>query len=153
MDELKEKKKYRMRNPTIKQRKSFELYMKSLVKNEPRTLGSILLEAGYTPAQASSPTAITTSRGWEFLKKELDGEGAKSAFNELVSATNEDKRTRLASAIEITKIQGGYPAQENKVIGIFGNLGDLQKKDDRPEDITGEDSIPSSSGTEESSGV
>jgi hypothetical protein len=145
----------KMGMPTIRQRKAFEIWSKALAENDPLSFKEIMMRAGYSEMSAINPTNLTLSRGWEVLKKELDGEGAKNAFNELVASTNEDKRTRLASAIEITKIMGGYPAQENKVIGIFGNLGELQKKEDgnRTEDTTGEDSIPSSSGTEESAGV
>jgi len=152
--DLGEKKKNKVK-PTIMQRRVFEIYLREMAKEKPMKLGKMLLEAGYSKRLSRNPAlAVFNSRGWAELKKELDGEGAKKAFNDLVAESNEDKRTRLASAIEITKIQGGYPAQENKVIGFFGDLEKLRKTNDiRPEDTTGDDSIPSSSGTDESSGV
>lgn len=117
---------------TIKQRRAFEVYLKHLKNKEPMSMEKILIESGYSPSTAKHASKkITHSRGWDILKKELDGEGAKDAFNDLVSRENEDKRTRLAAAIEITKIQGGYPAQENKIIGIFGKINSIS--DPEPE--------------------
>ena len=103
-------------------------------------------EVGYSAATAICPNKNLTSKvGWDILKRELDADGAKQALNELVAPQNENKNVRLAAAIEIIKIQGGYPAQENKVIGLFDKISEL-KKNDRPDTTPTENPIPATSG-------
>jgi hypothetical protein len=140
--------------PTPMQEAAFNKYLECLKKGERPILGKIMMAVGYSPYFSESPTNNLTSKpGWQVLKKRLDSMGAVQAFNDLVSQENEDKRTRLASAIEITKIQGGYPAQENKVVGLFGDLEKLRNNDNKSENITGEDKLPTTPGSGESAGV
>jgi len=127
--------------PTPRQRKAFEIYVKSLAANDNKSFKKILMEAGYSLQTASyGSSSIKHSPGWTMLKKTLDTTGAHDAFNELVSSKNEDKRTRLASAIEITRITGGYPDQQNKVVGFFSNLDSLRRKDD--DDVIRQETSP-----------
>ena len=138
---------------TPRQQAAFKVMLERLAKHEPVILKSIMREVGYSEATAINPGLNLTSRpGWDALKRELDAGGAKQAFNDLVSPHNEDKRTRLAAAIEITKIGGGYPAQENKVIGLFEKVSELQKND-RPGDTTEENQFSTPLRTTESVGV
>ena len=131
---------------TPRQQAAFKKMLEKLAKHESVILGTIMREVGYADATAINPGLNLTSRpGWDLLKRELDSNGARDAFNELVAKQNTDKRTRLAAAIEITKITGGYPAQESKVIGLFEKVGELQQ-DDRPENLSDENQLPSSPG-------
>lgn len=101
--------------------------LQKLAKKEPVVLKQIMMEVGYSPNTAVCPGKNLTSKvGWDILKRELDADGAKQALNELVSSENENKNVRLAAATEIIKIQGGYPQQENKVIGLFEKVSELQ---------------------------
>lgn len=119
---------------TPRQQAAFKKMLEKLAKSEPVVLGSIMREVGYSPATAINPTKNLTSKvGWDSLKRELDSGGARDAFNELVAPQNTDKRSRLAAAIEITKITDGYPKQDNKVIGLFEKVGELQVNDKEDE--------------------
>jgi len=101
---------------------AFKIMLERLSKHEPVTLRSVMREAGYADATCVNPQKNLTSKpGWEALKRELDAGGAKNAFNELVAPTNEDKRTRLAAAIEIMKIVS--PDKQTNVIGLFEKIG------------------------------
>lgn len=134
---------------TPRQQAAFKKMLERLAKSEPVVLGTIMREVGYSAATAINPGKnLTSKEGWEVLKRELDSNGARDAFNDLVAPTNEDKRTRLASAVEITKITGGYPAQESKVIGLFEKVSELQK-DDKPKNPSGEDKLSSPPGATE----
>jgi hypothetical protein len=116
---------------TPRQQQAFKVMLEKFAKHEPVILGQIMREVGYSPNTAINPALNLTSKpGWELLKRQLDSGGAIQTFNELVSPDNQDKRTRLASAIEITKITDGYPKSENKVIGLFEKIGELQN--DKP---------------------
>lgn len=138
---------------TPRQQAAFKKMLEKLAKSEPVVLGTIMREVGYSEATSINPGLNLTSRpGWDLLKRELDSNGARDAFNELVAKENQDKRTRLAAAIEITKITGGYPAQESKVIGLFEKIGELQKND-RPENLSDENQLPSPPGTAEGLGM
>ena len=128
---------------TINQQTAFKIMLERLMKHEPIVLGKIMKEAGYADATCVNPEANLISRpGWEVLKRTLDSNGAIQTFNDLVAPDNEDKRTRLSAAIEITKIQDGYPKQENKVIGLFEKVG----KDFNDEPTTTENQLPSTPG-------
>ena len=116
--------------PTIRQEAAFKIMLEKLKKKEPAVLKTIMREAGFAPSTCINPELNLTSRpGWQILKGQLDSNGARDALNELVSAENEDKRTRFSAAVEIIKIQDGYPKQDNKVIGLFEKIGELQIND------------------------
>ncbi len=132
---------------TIRQQAAFKKMLEKLANHEPVILGAIMREVGYASATAINPGLnLTSKEGWEVLKMELDSGGAKQALNELVSSENTNKNVRLAAAVEIIKIQGGYPQQENQVIGLFEKVGELQK-DDKPEAFANEDKLSSAPGT------
>ena len=131
---------------TPRQQAAFKKMLEKLANKEPVVLGTIMREVGFSEVTSKNPGKNLTSKvGWEELKRELDSNGARDAFNDLVSGENQDKRTRLAAAIEITKITGGYPQQENKVIGLFEKVSELQ--DDKSKNTTDGDKLPSASGT------
>ena len=136
---------------TPRQQAAFKLMTEKMRNHEPALLGQIMREVGYSAATAINPTAnLVNTEGWQTMKNSLDRAGAIQTFNELVSSKNKDSRTRITAAIEITKITGGYPAQENKVIGLFGKLEDIQ---DEPNRISEENQLLSSSGATEGAGV
>jgi hypothetical protein len=107
--------------------------LEKLAKKEPAVLKKIMVEAGYSPNSAINPELnLTSKKGWQILKNELDANGAKSALNDLVSPENDDKRTRLSASVEILKIVS--PEKQTNVIGLFEKLGELQ--DDKSSEIT-----------------
>lgn len=119
---------------TPRQQATFKRMLEKLAKGEPVILGEIMREVGYAPATAINPGLNLTSKvGWESLKSELDSGGARDTLNDLVSPKNTDKRTRFSAAVEIIKIQGGYPQQENKIIGLFEKVGELQANEQKDE--------------------
>jgi len=135
---------------TINQQTAFKIMLRKLMEHEPIVLGKIMREAGYAAATCINPQANLTSKpGWEVLKNRLDSGGAIQTFNELVAPENEDKRTRLAAAIEITKITDGYPKADNKVIGLFEKVGN----DFKNEPTATENKLPAPSWTTESPGM
>ena len=136
-----------MKKSTPRQQAAFKKMLEKLAKHEAVVLGTIMREVGYSDATAINPGLnLTSKEGWEQLKRELDSNGARDAFNELVSKQNTDKRSRLAAAIEITKITGGYPQQESKVIGLFEKIGNDFKQDDKS-GVSTENQLSSTSGT------
>jgi hypothetical protein len=119
--------------PTLKQEAAFKIMLKKMKDNEPTSLGKIMKEAGYSANSAINPELnLTSKKGWEMLKRKLDASGAIVAFNDLVSAENEDKRTRLSAAVEITKIVN--PEKQNNVIGLFEKIGELQNESETSTD-------------------
>ncbi len=136
-----------MTKSTPRQQAAFKKMLELLAKSEPVILGTIMREVGYSTATAINPGKnLTSKEGWDALKRELDSEGARDTLNDLVSPRNTDKRTRFSAAVEIIKIQGGYPQQESKVIGLFEKVGELQK-DDKPRDTPTENQFPAPLGT------
>jgi hypothetical protein len=104
--------------PTIRQEAAFKIMLEKLKKKEPAVLKKIMLAAGYSESSAVNPELNLTSKvGWEMLKRQLDGNAALQAFNDLVSASNEDKRNRLTAAIEIFKVIS--PDKQANVINLF----------------------------------
>ena len=121
------------KKPTIRQEQAFKIMLEKLAKKEPAVLKKIMVEAGYSPNSAINPELnLTSKKGWQILKNELDANGAKSALNDLVSPENDDKRTRLSASVEILKIVS--PEKQTNVIGLFEKLGELQ--DDKSSEIT-----------------
>jgi len=137
---------------TPRQQAAFKLMLEKFQKHEPAILGEIMREVGYSTATSINPGAnLVKTVAWQSMKRELDSGGARDTFNELVSPRNTDKRTRLAAAIEITKITDGYRKAESKVIGLFEKVGELQtpQADDKSNTVTVEDKLLTTSGTAE----
>lgn len=138
---------------TPRQQAAFKLMTEKLMRHEPALLGQIMREVGYSLTTSANPTAnLVNTEAWQTMKNTLDKPGAVRTFNDLVRPENKDSRSRLAAAIEITKITGGYPPQENKVIGLFDKLSEL-RANDRPTDTPEENQLLPPFGPDEGSGV
>lgn len=57
-------------NPTIKQKKAFDILVESGRKGKSMTKGEAMVQAGYTIETAKAPTKLTESEGWKKLLEE-----------------------------------------------------------------------------------
>jgi len=80
---------------------------------------------GYTKATAKTPDKLTGSKAWQQMLKEINEEDILQRVREI--ALDDDKRASLQASDMIFKLKDLYPAQKNKVLGLFGSLEELEK--------------------------
>jgi len=114
---------------TENQKQAFNIRTKLIKEKKPVVMGEVMKDAGYSNRMSEHPGVLIKSKGWEELKKTLNEDDAIKTFNDLASDKNEDKRSRLDASKEILKINDRYPAQKNKITGLFDKLEEI---DDKP---------------------
>jgi len=136
---------------TIKQRQAFKIMLEKMTSKDPITMGQILREAGYAKSTSETPSLVTTTKGWEELIAQINDIPLLEKLYEI--ALGDDKRACLQAIDQIMTLKDRKPKADNKVIGLFEKVGDLQIKNDRTEQTAKVDKLLSAPGTTESPGV
>ncbi len=129
--------------PTIKQKTAFDKIVKNMSEGNPKTAGEILTESGYGKI-ALQPSRILDSKGFQELLTIIDDKEILDKFRDIL--LGDDKRSSLSAGIELLKLKNRYPQQENKVIGLFEKVGELQTND-KSQDSPTENLLPSAQGS------
>src|SRR3990167_1942524 len=93
---------------TLKQRTAFEKTVENRRKGNPKTMGQILLDSGYSRAMAIKPTEVTRSKGWhELLNEVFPDERLAIVHSELLDSN--DQRVKKEALHMAYQLKDKYP--------------------------------------------
>jgi hypothetical protein len=108
---------------TLKQKTAFKKTLKNIEERNPKSMGEIMLESGYSKATAINPGKnLIQKKGWQELLAAIDDGAILKRIIEILLDT--DKRSSLTAADMLLKLKNKYPDQKTKAMGLFLNLGD-----------------------------
>ncbi len=91
---------------------------------KPLPVGAILRKSGYREL-ANQPSRVLDSKGFQDLLGTIDDGVIINRLYEIVR--DEDKRAIIAASHEILTLKDRYPAQKNKIIGLFENITSIEE--------------------------
>ena len=92
----------------------FDKTMKKIAEGKKPVVSKIMLEEGYSESAAACVKVLRTAT-WKQLKEALPKNEIMQVFADLINENNYDKRTRLAAAIELCKLNDLYPTKKLKI--------------------------------------
>lgn len=98
--------------PTLKQKTAFTKMVENIGNANPKTMGEILLESGYSEAISKSPDKVVKSKAWNEMLSEIDDEPLIKNLNSM-ALDKKDKRASLQATDMLLKLKGRYPNQNN----------------------------------------
>jgi len=84
--------------------------------------------AGYKDTTAKTPKKLTGSKAFQEVLLDIDDEAIVKEIKNIAMAKTND-RAKLQAIDMLLKLKDRYPAQKNKVIGLFDKLSDITDKD------------------------
>ena len=111
--------------PTIKQTNSFNKMVEKVGNKESISMGSIMLESGYSKAVAKNPSKLTKSKGWKQLLTKIDDSKLLDRVYE--TALGKDNRSSLGAVDMIFKLKDRYPDRNLRIGRIDDMLNDLRE--------------------------
>jgi len=94
--------------------KAFKKYAEEYAAGRKPVVSKIMLEVGYTPHMART-CRVKHTMTWKKLLEGMANTKVMKVFDDLIDEDNEDKRTRLAAAIEVCKLKDLYPGKRLKI--------------------------------------
>jgi len=107
---------------TSKQKTAFKKVIKNAQEGNPKTMGMILRESGYSVSKSKTPKSILDSKGFQKLLARVDDEVILSRVAEILIDT--DKRSALTAADMFLKLKDRYPDKQIK-IGAIQQIKDI----------------------------
>jgi len=92
----------------------FDKTMTQIAEGKKPVVSKIMLEEGYSESAAACVKVLRTAT-WKQLKEALPKNQIMQVFADLIDEKNDDKRTRLAAAIELCKLNDLYPQKKLKI--------------------------------------
>jgi hypothetical protein len=92
----------------------FDKTMTQIAEGKKPVVSKIMLEEGYSESAAACVKVLRTAT-WKQLKEALPKNEIMQVFADLINEKNDDKRTRLAAAIELCKLNDLYPTKKLKI--------------------------------------
>ncbi len=92
----------------------FDKTMEKISQGKKPIVSKIMLEEGYSRS-ASACCKVLRTATWKQLRDSLPKNEIMQVFIDLISKDNEDKRTRLAAAVELCKLNDLYPTKKLKI--------------------------------------
>ena len=111
---------------TIKQKTAFKKMLENVRNSNPQTMGQVLVNSGYKEI-SKQPSRIINSQGFQELLAQIDDNEILNKFREILRS--EDKRSALASGIELLKLKGRYPKEETKFTSLFTSIKAVSKEE------------------------
>jgi len=92
----------------------FDETVKQIAKGNKPVISKIMIEKGYSQSSANC-LKVTQTATWRQLLNNQDKYRIYKVFDDLIDESNEDKRTRLAAAVELCKLHDLYPGKKLKI--------------------------------------
>lgn len=92
----------------------FDRAMEMIGEGKTPVISKLMREEGYSNSSAACVKVLRTAT-WKQLRDAMPKTRIMKVFDDLIDETNEDKRTRLAAAIELCKLNDLYPAKQLKI--------------------------------------
>ena len=113
---------------TLRQKTAIKKTLENIGIRNPKSMGEIMVDSGYSPSMAKNPKELTQSKAWEKAMAGVNFAAHLQELNELAStANNEDKDNVLKGKDMLFKLGDKYPAQKSKVLGLFAGLESIEE--------------------------
>ncbi len=121
------------KKPTIKQKAAFQAMLEAIKNGKDVEMKSIMLKAGYSLATAEHPDLNLTSKdSWQQMLNRVDNQQLVDVLNSIANDKDEngrikDKDAAIKAIKEVFTLKDLYPAQKNKIIGLFEKINTLEE--------------------------
>ena len=95
-------------------KRCFDKTMEQIGAGKVPVISKIMKEEGYSESAAACVKVLRTAT-WKQLRDAMPKNQIMQVFADLIDETNTDKRTRLASAVELCKLLDLYPTKKLKI--------------------------------------
>lgn len=112
---------------TIKQSTAIKKVSENIRNKNPKSMGEIMVESGYSKKTSEAPQRLTDSKAFQTFLATIDDSKVLEQFYKM-AITDTDKRVKIEAGKEIFKLKDRYPKGETKIIGMFGKLEGIMVK-------------------------
>jgi cellobiose-specific phosphotransferase system component IIA len=101
--------------PTLKQKTALKKTLENIANRNPKTMGEIMIDSGYSVATAHNPEKnLISKKAWKELIEEVDKKEIRDTFTEIMREKG-DNRNRITAAVELSKMLGLYPKEQTDI--------------------------------------